>query len=184
MATFAHENYRPLLEAAAFAARAHGGQLRKDGQTPYASHVFRVCLVVREYFGIADRNVLMTALLHDTVEDTTTDFDDLEEHFGPEIAHWVALLSKDKRLQEEERERAYMAQLAGAPWQVKACKLADIFDNLMDLGKLASKDRPRILNRLEGYWSCLRADAHENLRRPLEMVGALLKELRAPSPAS
>ena len=44
-----------LLEAVAFAARAHQGQIRKDGQTPYASHTFRVCLVLREIFGIADR---------------------------------------------------------------------------------------------------------------------------------
>ena len=41
-------NHRPLLEAIAFAARVHQGQLRKDGRTPYASHVFRVCLIVRQ----------------------------------------------------------------------------------------------------------------------------------------
>ena len=43
--------YRELLAAAAFAARAHDGQYRKDGKTPYVSHVFRVCLVLRDLFG-------------------------------------------------------------------------------------------------------------------------------------
>src|SRR5438093_5908981 len=89
---------RPLLEAVAFAARAHQGKLRKDGVTPYASHVFRVCLVLRHVFGIEDIQALMAAALHDTVEDTDTDFDELKETFGDEVASWVAALSKDKRL--------------------------------------------------------------------------------------
>src|SRR4051794_21512678 len=90
--------YRPLLEAVAFAARAHHGQLRKDGATPYASHVFRVCLIVRDLFGVSDPRVLTAALLHDTIEDTLIDFDDLEDNFGSEIAGWVATLTKQKKL--------------------------------------------------------------------------------------
>jgi (p)ppGpp synthase/HD superfamily hydrolase len=119
MAGTIKDNHATLLEAAAFAARAHRGQLRKDGETPYVSHVFRVCLILDNVFDIRDRQVLMTALLHDTVEDTTTDFDDLEEKFGAEVAEWVACLSKDKRLPESEREKAYMKQLAKAPWQAR-----------------------------------------------------------------
>src|SRR5437588_3817791 len=90
--------HRPLLEAIAFAARAHRPQLRKDGQTPYVSHVFRVCLVARHLFGVEASEVLTAAVLHDTIEDTTTDRDDLAEQFGETVAGWVALLSKDKRL--------------------------------------------------------------------------------------
>src|SRR5713226_9468833 len=104
--------HRPLLEAIAFASRAHQGQLRKDQRTPYASHVFRVCLIVRQVFGVEDAAVLTAAVLHDTVEDTTTDFDDLEKQFGAEIAGWVAALSKDKRLPDAEREKAYVTQLS------------------------------------------------------------------------
>src|SRR5229473_1601342 len=87
-----------LLEAVAFAARAHHGQFRKDRATPYVSHTFRVCLIARDLFGVDDPRVLAAAVLHDTVEDTTTDHDDLSERFGPEVAAWVASLSKDKRL--------------------------------------------------------------------------------------
>src|SRR5262249_50681669 len=90
--------YRPLLEAMSFAGRAHRHQLRKDGLTPYVSHAYRVCLTVRHLFDIDDSRVLMAAVLHDTVEDTNTDHDDVAEHFGKEVADWVALLSKDKRL--------------------------------------------------------------------------------------
>src|SRR5713101_942876 len=108
-----------LLNAVAFAARAHRSQLRKDGQTPYVSHVFRACLVVRHVFGIDDTRVLTAAVLHDTIEDTTTDYDDLREQFGDDVASWVAMLSKDTRRREDEREQAYMAELARAPWQVQ-----------------------------------------------------------------
>src|SRR5262245_47291713 len=89
----------PLLDAVAFAARAHKPQLRKDGQTPYVSHVFRVCLIVRHVFGVSDPRVLTAAVLHDTIEDTTTDYDDVAARFGEEVASWVAALSKDKRQQ-------------------------------------------------------------------------------------
>jgi len=81
--------HRPLLEAIAFAARAHQGQLRKDGQTPYVSHVFRVVFILRHVFGIDDPGVLTAAVLHDTIEDTTTDFDDIEKQFGQDVASWV-----------------------------------------------------------------------------------------------
>src|SRR5262245_51561440 len=100
-----------LLDAIAFAARAHRAQIRKDGQTPYVSHVFRVCMIVRHMFGVTDSDVLTAAVLHDTIEDTTTDFDDLEERFGTEVAEWVALLSKDKRQQDDRREKTYMRGL-------------------------------------------------------------------------
>src|SRR5438105_14216514 len=89
---------RSLLEATSFTARAHRHQLGKDGQTPYAAHPFRVCLIVRHVFGIDDPDFLAAALLHDTIEDTTTDFDDLAAAFGPRIAGYAAALSKDGRL--------------------------------------------------------------------------------------
>ena len=53
-----------LLEAVAFAARAHHGQMRKDRATPYVSHVFRVCLVLRDVFGVTDHRVLLGLKLH------------------------------------------------------------------------------------------------------------------------
>ena len=74
------------FEAAAFAARAHQHQKRKDNQTPYVSHVFRVCLVVRHTFGFDDPRMLAAALLHDTIEDTATDCDDILSRFGEDVA--------------------------------------------------------------------------------------------------
>jgi len=171
------KNQRLLLEAISFAARAHQGQLRKDGRTPYVSHVFRVGLVVRQVFGIEDESVLTAAVLHDTVEDTTTDFDDIQNEFGAEIAGWVADLSKDKRLPESEREKAYEARLAQAPWQVKICKLADIFDNLMDSVHTPEDKRTRTTANAYRYLAALKSNLPEIARRPWEIVSRLLADM-------
>src|SRR5438132_8306400 len=170
--------YRPLLEAVSFAARAHQGQLRKDGKTPYASHVFRVCLVLRHVFGVDDPQTLTAAVLHDTIEDTTTAFDDLEEHYGAEVAQWVSLLSKDKRLPDHEREAAYAAGLASAPWQVKVCKLADIFDNLMDSSAQLQRS-DHVIKRSHYYLNALKNNLPRQAEWPCQIVSELLAELEA-----
>jgi guanosine-3',5'-bis(diphosphate) 3'-pyrophosphohydrolase len=171
---------RPLLEAASFAARAHRNHVRKDGQTPYVSHVFRVCLIVRHVFGIDDPDVLTAALLHDTIEDTTTDFDDVKGKFGVGVAQWVAALTKDKRLDEDDREAAYAAQLAAAPWQVKVCKLADVCDNLLDVSNLPPERRGRSVRNARRYLDALRDDLPEQARRPWQLAADLLAGMEAP----
>ena len=168
--------YRNLLEAVSFAAQAHRHQLRKDGQTPYVGHVYRVCLIMRHIFGIDDPKVLATAALHDTIEDTTTDCDDLIKEFGPDVAAWVSALSKDKRLPDDEREAAYMKALAESPWQVKVCKLADIFDNLMDSIHTRPEQQRKSLQRAESYLKALQPNLPEPAKRPYDIVVRLFQE--------
>jgi guanosine-3',5'-bis(diphosphate) 3'-pyrophosphohydrolase len=169
---------RSLLEAVSFASRAHHGQMRKDGRTPYVSHVFRVGLIVRHVFGIDDPSVLTAGMLHDTIEDTTIDFDDVSSRFGPKVAGWVAKLSKDMRLPEETRETVYCAALAAAPWQVKVCKLADICDNLIDSKHLTPEGRIRTAGRSRAYLTALNsADLPPLARRALELAGKMLSEM-------
>lgn len=179
MAKNIEQTYRPLLEAVAFATRAHQGQFRKDRQTPYVSHAYRAGMIVREIFGVADTNVIMTALLHDTVEDTTTDFDDLEERFGRDVAGWVAILTKDKRLPEKKREKAYAEGLKNAPWQVKVCKLADVLDNIMDASHMPTEKRARTLKHARRYLEALKANLQEEAHRPWVLVSQYLAEHEA-----
>jgi guanosine-3',5'-bis(diphosphate) 3'-pyrophosphohydrolase len=179
MTTSVESTYRPMLEALSFAARAHAGQTRKDKVTPYVSHVFRVCFVLRDVFGVDDHRALMAAALHDTVEDTATDYDDLLEWFGADIAGWVATLSKDKRRVWDEREAVYEKQLSRAPWQVQVCKLADVFDNLMDLPHLPPAKRARTLHNAYRYLDALKTNLHEQAQKPWEIVKQLLEEMKA-----
>jgi guanosine-3',5'-bis(diphosphate) 3'-pyrophosphohydrolase len=173
------EVVQPLLDAVAFAARAHRAQFRKDGQTPYASHPFRVCLVLRHVFGVDDIGVLTAAVLHDTIEDTTTDHDDLSERFGPDVARWVAALTKDKRQPEAEREQAYAAALAAGGWQVQVCKLADVYDNLLDSGHFPAEKRRKTFSRSRFYLDALQPHLAAEAQRSYAMVRNLLEDLVA-----
>lgn len=165
-------------QAAAFAARAHAAQLRKDGKTPYVAHVFRVALTVRDVFECGDQTALCTALLHDTIEDTATDFDDIESSFGEPVAVCVAAMTKNMLLRENERETDYDARLAAAPWQARMVKLADVYDNACDLHRTM-----RVSKNIE---RCRRAldltsgdDAHPAFATARAVVGELLAELES-----
>ncbi len=153
MRTFANV----VLAAVSFAARAHRHQLRKDGRTPYVAHPLRVALIVRHLFGCAEEEVLAAAVLHDCLEDTDTDYDDLAAAFGTRVARWVAALSKDRRLPEEPREAAYCQQLQTADWQVHLLKLADMYDNLTDSAHLEPSQRAQVVLKVRRYLEALRA---------------------------
>ncbi|MCI0703124.1 MAG: HD domain-containing protein [Planctomycetia bacterium] len=167
------------FEAAAFAARAHRHQVRKDNDTPYVSHVFRVCLTVRHVFGFDDPRMLAAALLHDTIEDTNTDCDDILERFGPEVANWVTALTKDMRLPHDEREDAYGKQLANAPWQVKALKLADMYDNLADCKHFTPNGRRKTASKSRFYLEFIAPGLPDQVQPALKLVEARLSELEA-----
>ncbi len=173
---------RLLFSAVAFAARAHRHQLRKDGATPYVSHAFRVCMIVRHLFGIGDPNVLSAALLHDTVEDTTTDYDDIAGEFGTDVADWVSALTKEMRLPEQERETKYHAGLAVAPWPVYACKLADIYDNLTDSEALDAGSRVKTIRRSETYLAILKPGLTPETEAAYSLTMARLAEVKASRP--
>lgn len=145
------DGFPQVLEAIRFASRVHRHQVRKDGETPYASHVCRVAMIVRHVFGCQDPRVLTAAVLHDTIEDTPTDYDDLASLFGDEVAGWVSTLTKDMRLPEARREEAYLHALTQAEWPVILCKLADIYDNLSDSQSLSLPQRQRSMSRAKVY---------------------------------
>jgi (p)ppGpp synthase/HD superfamily hydrolase len=170
---------RIVFDAVAFAARAHRHQLRKDRDTPYVSHVFRVCLVVRHVFGFDDPRMLAAAVLHDTIEDTATDCDDLIEHFGPDVARWVAALTKDMRLPHDEREEAYLRALAAADWQVKVCKLADVYDNLGDSRPLSPQGRNRTAAKSRLYLNATRTGLPPAAEHATRLVEQRLAELES-----
>jgi len=178
---------RPLWHRATeFAAHKHQHQFRKDGCTPYIVHPFRVAMTVAQVFGFGDPGTLAAALLHDTLEDTTTDYEDLETEFGPWVAQAVAQLTDNKALAEEQRRADYHARLAAADWRVLLIKLADAHDNLTDASTipgsefLAKTDRKarQVLELVRP-----RAGESEVLARALRMVEELCIALVPEVPA-
>jgi (p)ppGpp synthase/HD superfamily hydrolase len=130
-------------------------------------------------FGFDDPRMLAAALLHDTIEDTATDCDDIMELFGPEVAKWVAALTKDMRLPHDEREDNYAKGLAAADWQVKALKLADIYDNLGDSKHLSPGGRRRTATKTRFYLAAIRTGLPEQVQPALKLVESRLAELEA-----
>jgi guanosine-3',5'-bis(diphosphate) 3'-pyrophosphohydrolase len=178
MATDSSDPNDIVFAAATYAAWAHRDHKRKDKETPYVSHLMRVCLIVRHVFGFDDPRMLAAALLHDTIEDTTTDCDDLIERFGPEVAGWVSALTKDTRLPHDEREDVYGQRLADAPWQVKAIKLADMYDNMADCRSLPDAPR-KTARKVRFYLEFIKPGLPEHVQPALALVERRLADLEA-----
>jgi hypothetical protein len=120
-----------ILDALAFAARAHANQRRKGAaQEPYVNHLIEVAQLVAEATGGTDPDAIVAALLHDAVEDTPTTADELADRFGPEVARMVAENSDDMTLPKDERRRARIAGAARKSPRARLVKAADLVSNL------------------------------------------------------
>lgn len=123
-----------ILKALAFAAHKHRDQRRKDVEaSPYINHPIALADVLCNEGGITDENVLCTALLHDTVEDTETTPEELTQVFGKAISDLVMELTDDKALPKADRKRLQIEHAAHASHQAKLVKLADKICNLRDI---------------------------------------------------
>jgi len=122
-----------LLYTVDFAARKHRQQIRKDPErTPYIVHPIGVARLLAEA-GVTDLATLQAAILHDTVEDTDTTFNELEQNFGAEVKTIVAECTDDKTLLKEERKRLQIETAPHKSFKAKQVKLADKLHNLRDM---------------------------------------------------
>ncbi len=121
-----------VKKAKEFAREKHDVLTRKDDVTPYFDHLKKVVKNL-EKLGITNQDILCAGWLHDTIEDTDTDYDDISEQFGKTVADIVASVTKDTRLPRPIRERKYIEQLRHSTWQAKVVKLGDIVANTADL---------------------------------------------------
>ena len=136
-------------------------------------------LVLSHVFGVKDEEVLTAALLHDTLEDTATDYDEIAALFGTRVADYVVLLTKNVMLPKKDREEDYVQRLSGAPEPVMIAKMADLYDNLSDrihtpkLPKTAATAERLLGVFAERLTSRIGLSAHEKLRQLLAEVKAL-----------
>lgn len=130
-----------------FAARYHAGQARKSGE-PYISHPEAVAEILAELE--LDAVTLEAAFLHDVVEDTSAELDDISRLFGPEVAGLVDGVTKlsmleDRSQLEQEAENLRKMFLAMAQdIRVLLIKLADRLHNMRTLRHLPSQRQRRI----------------------------------------
>ncbi|MCG3779216.1 MAG: Guanosine polyphosphate pyrophosphohydrolase [Nitrosopumilus sp.] len=115
-----------------YAIKQHKSQYRKNNKTPYWYHL-RDVVDNLEIMGIKDESILCAGWLHDSIEDTSFDFDDVSKLFGEKIAQIVSDLTKETRLPKNQQEKNYLLQLSNSSWKAKVVKFADILANISDL---------------------------------------------------
>src|SRR5207237_1223794 len=131
-----------VTRAFRYAAERHEGQQRQSG-SPFIEHpvgVARICAQLR-----LDEQTIAAALLHDVVEDTESDIDDVRGEFGDEVAHLVEGVTKLTRIQFQSREHAeaenyrkMIVAMAQDP-RVILIKLADRMHNMRTIEYLGKQ---------------------------------------------
>ncbi len=128
------ENTGLLIKALRFSADKHRYQRRKDqAQSPYINHPIEVTQLLWDVGDVREVNVLLAALLHDTIEDTQTSPDEIRNLFGDEVLSLVLEVSDDKSLPKAERKRLQVENAPHKSVGAKLIKLADKCCNVRDL---------------------------------------------------
>lgn len=156
-----------VLGAAVFAAEKHRSCRRKDAEeTPFINHPLRVAQILTES-GIDDVDVIMAALLHDTIEDTKTTFQELEERFGGAVAGLVAEVTDDKALKKRERKDR---QVESAPHKSDGAKLIKLADKASNLEDLVRRPPSWTTERIAEYrqWASLVASGCRGVNATLD----------------
>ena len=123
-----------LLHAASFAAQRHTGQTRKGERgEPYINHPLEVANLIANIGGVNDVEILMAAILHDTVEDCGVTGEEISLHFGETVAGYVLEVTDDKSLPKEERKRLQIEKTPAKSRRAKLLKVADKTSNLRGL---------------------------------------------------
>lgn len=131
---FTADEIQLLLAALRFASEKHRNQRRKDPEaSPYINHPIQVAEIIWRIGKIYDITTVIAGLLHDTVEDTQTTLEELEEHFGLEIANVVKEVTDDKSLPAPERKRLQVEHAPYISRQAKWVKLSDKISNIADI---------------------------------------------------
>ena len=130
-----------LLDAIHFAAQRHRDQRRKDREaSPYINHPVALAQLLAVDVGIDDPDVLIAAILHDTVEDTETTLDELRERFGETVAGIVAEVTDDKALPKHRRKALQVEHAPHKSPGAALVKLADKICNLRDIANSPPAD--------------------------------------------
>jgi guanosine-3',5'-bis(diphosphate) 3'-pyrophosphohydrolase len=129
-----------LIEAIAFASERHKCQIRKGiGKVPYINHPIAVAKLLSD-FGEDDLELNISAFLHDVIEDTTNNIQEIKElsdiifeKFGEIVLLTVLEVSDNKSLPVEERKRLQVAHTPKLSNRAKKIKIADKICNILDI---------------------------------------------------
>ncbi len=120
-----------LRRAVAFAARRHGAQQRPTGR-PYLEHLLEALQVAVTGAELRERDVLVSIVLHDVLEDTSCTEGEVARAFGAEVAAFVRWVTRPDGTAKAD----HLAALARAPRPAVLVKLADRASNVQELERM------------------------------------------------
>ena len=129
-------NLTTLIHAINFAAKKHRRQKRKGAdEEPYINHPLEVLNLLTSIGKVEDFNVLIAAVLHDTIEDTETTEEEISKLFGAKVCKMVLELTDDKTLPKAERKQLQIEHAPHISKGAKQIKLCDKISNIRDILK-------------------------------------------------
>ncbi|MEA3000652.1 MAG: diphosphokinase / guanosine-3,5-bis(diphosphate) 3-diphosphatase [Sphingomonadales bacterium] len=139
-----------INRAYVFSMQKHGTQIRASGD-PYFSHPIEVAGILTDLH--LDDETIVTAILHDTIEDTVATPEEIEKHFGPNVARLVDGVTKLSKIEaQSENQRAaenlrkFLLAMSG-DIRVLLVKLADRLHNMRTLHFIGSEEKRRRIAR-------------------------------------
>ncbi len=125
-----------LHKALIIASQKHFGQKRKINKSPYIIHPFAVCLILTQF--TKNEDILISAILHDTLEDTNYTKQELEKDFGKKILNIIIHLTEQEfsdKIKKTwlQRKIHYLELLNNAPYESLMVCAADKIHNLQSL---------------------------------------------------
>jgi guanosine-3',5'-bis(diphosphate) 3'-pyrophosphohydrolase len=124
---------KEVIDAILFAASCHAGQTRKDGITPYINHPIEVMHLLAFTGEVSDPEILMSAVLHDVIEDTNTTAEEIAERFGKKVADIVLELTDDTSLPKEERKKQQLLTAGELSPAARLIRISDKICNVYDI---------------------------------------------------
>lgn len=121
-----------IAKAMEYAAQAHRGDTRKGGEVPYIVHPFEVAMILKE--NAFEDKIVAAGLLHDLLEDTEVEKEDLRREFGAEILELVLAASeklegRDERSWDKRKNQTIRYLKEEAAFINKAVACADKLSN-------------------------------------------------------
>ena len=132
-------------DAIKFTAGRHSNQKVPGTDLPYVVHLSNVAMeifVAAIHTGSFNLSLaVQVALLHDTLEDTETTFDELSDRFGQDVADSVLALTKNHELPKEKQMEESLERIRKQPKEIWAVKMADRITNLQPPPKHWNKEK-------------------------------------------
>lgn len=151
------EDMERVRKAYLLAKEAHAPQKRKSGE-PYILHPIAVALIVAKELQL-DANTVITAFLHDVVEDTPYTVEDIRQRFGNDVAGLVNVVTKQKKATYQTTKQVdnYQQILASMHYDIRAVmvKISDRLHNMRTLQSMRPDKQMKIAGETDCFYAPL-----------------------------